>query len=65
MCLLFVSFLFRVSISDLRLHFRVITCLMVCCGVMIVLQFKTNEQQKKSLRRKLIFWGSVGGGATF
>ena len=36
MCLLFVSFLFRASISDLRL--------MVCCGVKIHLQFKTNKQ---------------------
>ena len=59
MCLLFVSFLFRASISDLPL--------MMCCGVKIRLQFKTNELKNKKpfTKKNCSFGGSVGGGATF
>ena len=55
MCLLFVSFLFRASIRDLPL--------MMCCGVKIRLQFKTNElkNQKNPLRKNIILLGGVLG----
>ena len=55
MCLLFVSFLFRASISNLPW--------MMCCGVKIRLQFKTNElKNKKTLyEKKLIFLGECWG----
>ena len=54
MCLLFVSFLFRASISDLPL--------MMCCGVKIRLQFKTNElKNNKPFTKKIILLGGVLG----
>ena len=55
MCLLFVSFLFRASISDLAL--------IMCCGVKIRLQFKTSELKNKKpfTKKKLIFLGECRG----